>query len=85
MTDQNHTITETEAEALDAIYGDLAPQHDSPEAVEAMLLEMAETDGLETASADELRTRLAECRAINRMMLREIAALNNIIERLTRR
>jgi hypothetical protein len=50
-----------------------------------MLLEMAETDGLETASADELRTRLAECRAINRMMLREIAALNNVIERLTRR
>ena len=77
MTDQTHTITETETEALDAIYGDLAPQHDSPEAVEAMLLEMAETDGLETASA--------ECRAINRMMLREIAALNNIIERLTRR
>ena len=43
MTDQTHTITETETEALDAIYGDLAPQHDSPEAVEAMLLEMAET------------------------------------------
>lgn len=48
MNTPTHNTTETETEALDAIYGDLAPQHDSPEAIEAMLLDMAETDGLMT-------------------------------------
>ena len=76
MTDTDTTTTDTEA-ALAELYGDLAPQHDSLEAVEAMLLDMAE--------ADELRTRLAECRAINLMLIRECRRLDAIVRQLTAR
>jgi hypothetical protein len=76
MTDTDNNTTDTEA-ALAELYGDLAPQHDSLEAVEAMLLDMAE--------ADELRTRLAECRRINFMLIRECRRLDAIVRELTAR
>ena len=76
MTDTDNNTTDTKA-ALAELYGDLAPQHDSLEAVEAMLLDMAE--------ADELRTRLAECRAINMMLIRECRRLDAIVRQLTAR
>lgn len=75
-TDNTTTDTDTEA-ALAELYGDLAPQHDSLEAVEAMLLDMAE--------ADELRVRLAECRHINLMLVRECRRLDAIVRQLTAR
>jgi len=76
MNTTDTTTTDTEA-ALAELYGDLAPQHDSLEAAEAMLLDMAE--------ADELRTRLAECRHINLMLIRECRRLDGIVRQLTAR
>ena len=76
MSTTDNTTTDTEA-ALAELYGDLAPQHDSLEAVEAMLLDMAE--------ADELRVRLAECRHINLMLVRECRRLDAIVRQLTAR
>jgi Mg2+ and Co2+ transporter CorA len=75
-TTDNTTDTDTEA-ALAELYGDLAPQHDSLEAIEAMVLDMAE--------ADELRTRLIECRRINAMLLSECRRLDAIVKALAAR
>ena len=37
-------MTHEETEALEELLGDLAPQHDSPEAVDAMLWDLDEDD-----------------------------------------
>ena len=73
--DQNQEMA-----AMDEIFGDIAPNHDNPDAIEAMVEDMAAAEDLRIRLAEAM-ARLDENRRINEMLIREVYRLREMIAR----
>ena len=73
--DQNQEMA-----AMDEIFGDIAPNHDNPEAIEAMVEDMAAAEDLRLQLAEAM-VRLDENRRINETLMREVYRLREMISR----